>query len=199
MTACGGTDDGRALRAPGPDQTTTTVATTPSTTGAGADAGSSAGDEGGATPTTEPLRLSSSAIAEGGEFPVDHTCRGRDVSPPLLWTSVPPGTVELAVVVRDVDAEGFVHWVIAGLPPTTGGLAEATPPDEAVEAANDFGRPGWAGPCPPAGTHHYEIRVYALSQPSGVAAGQPGAEAAGLVEAAPALTSAVLSGSASAG
>ena len=59
----------------------------------------------------------SSAIPDGGEIPARYTCRGEDVSPPLLWTGVPSGTVELAVVVRDVDAEGFVHWVVAGLPP----------------------------------------------------------------------------------
>ena len=192
--ACGRGDDGRSLREPAPDQTTTTVATSLPPTTAGVDAGSAAGDGAVTSSTTEPLRLSSSAIGEASEIPVDYTCRGRDVSPPLLWTAIPPGAVELAVVVRDVDAEGFVHWVIAGLPPTTGGLAEGAPPAEAVEATNDFGRPGWAGPCPPAGTHNYEIRVYALSQASGVTDGQPGAEAAGQVEATPALMSAVLSG-----
>lgn len=195
-TACG-TDDGRTLRAPSADQTTTTVATS-QPTAAGVDAGSATGDEATAT-TTEPLRLSSTAISEAGEFPADHTCRGADVSPPLEWTAVPEGTAELAVVVRDVDAEGFVHWVVAGIPPDTAGLEEATPLATAVEATNDFGRPGWAGPCPPSGTHNYEVRVYALSQASGVTEGQAGAPAAAQVEATPALMSAVLSGWAAAG
>jgi len=199
--ACGDSADGRSLRTPRPDQTTTTVATSAAT--AGVDAGSAGSDGEGAStstaPTAEPLALSSSAIPEGGEVPARYTCRADDVSPPLLWTGVPAGTVEVALVVRDVDAEGFVHWVIAGLPPDLGGLAEGTPPAGAVEAANDFGRPGWGGPCPPAGTHNYEFRVYALAQPSGVVAGEPGADAAARVEAAPALASAVLSASASAG
>ena len=151
------------------------------------DAGSASAVDGDAASTTapaaEPLTLSSSAIADNGTIPARYTCRADDVSPPLLWQGVPAGTVELAVVVRDVDAEGFVHWVIAGLPPDVGGLAEGTPPAGAVEAANDFGRPGWAGPCPPAGTHTYEFRVYALSQPSGVVVGEPGSDAAGRVEA----------------
>jgi Raf kinase inhibitor-like YbhB/YbcL family protein len=193
VAACGGVGDGRALRAPSPDQTTTTVAPQAATT-AGVDAGSATGGGAGTTPATEPLRVSSTAIAEGGEIPADFTCRGRDVSPPLLWTAVPEGTAEIAVVVRDVDADGFVHWVIAGLAPTTGGLAEATPPAASVEAVNDFGRPGWSGPCPPAGTHNYEIEVYALSQASGVTDGQDGAGAAAQVEATPALMSAALSG-----
>jgi Raf kinase inhibitor-like YbhB/YbcL family protein len=180
--ACGAADDGRTLRPPEPDQTTTTSVAPPATTAAAA-----------------PLRMSSPTIAEGGVFPVDHTCRGRDVSPPLSWSGVPNGTVELAVVVRDVDEQGFVHWVVAGLPATTGGLAEATVPAGSAQAANDFGRPGWSGPCPPAGTHNYEIRLYALAQPSGVTPGQDGVAAATQVEAAPSLASAVLSASAGAG
>lgn len=182
VTACGAADDGRALRPPSPDQTTTTSVAPPATTLAAA-----------------PLRMTSPAVAEGGVFPIDHTCRGRDVSPPLSWTGVPTGTAELAVVVRDVDAPGVVHWVIAGLPATTGGLAEGTVPAGSVEATNDFGRPGWSGPCPTAGTHNYEIRLYALAQPSGVVPGQEGVAAATRVETAPSLASAVLSASAGAG
>jgi Raf kinase inhibitor-like YbhB/YbcL family protein len=191
---CGDDDDGRALRRPRADQTTTTTA---ASTTLGSDA--AAGGDPAASSSTEPVRLSSTAFGDGAEIPTDYTCRGDDLSPPLLWTGMPPATTEIAVVVRDVDAEGFVHWVIAGLPATVGGLAENTPPAEAVEATNDLGRPGWAGPCPPSGTHNYEIRVYALSQPSGITDGQPGPDAAAQVEATPALASAVLSGWARAG
>jgi Raf kinase inhibitor-like YbhB/YbcL family protein len=194
--ACGGESDGRTLRSPEPAQTTTTSAAT-----AGVDAGSEAADGAStsAAASVEPLALSSSAIEEGGVVPARYTCRGEDVSPPLLWTGVPAGTVELAVVVRDVDAEGFVHWVVAGLPPDLGGLAEGTVPAAAAQATNDFGRPGWSGPCPPQGTHTYELRVYALAQPSGVLAGEAGADAAAEVEAAPAVASAILSATANAG
>jgi Raf kinase inhibitor-like YbhB/YbcL family protein len=201
VAACGGSGDGRTLRTPQPDQTTTTVASRAAT--AGVDAGSASADDAAAASTTTTaaaaLALSSSAIPEGGAVPARYTCRADDVSPPLLWTGAPAGTVELALVVRDVDAEGFVHWVVAGLSPDLGGIAEDSPPAGAVEAANDFGRPGWAGPCPPAGTHVYELRVYALAQPSGVVAGEPGADAAARVEATPALASAVLSATATAG
>lgn len=193
--ACASTDDGRALRAPSADQTTsTTVATTLPPTTAGVDAGSAGGsDAAAATSPAEPMILTSPVIAEGGEVPVDNTCRGADRSPPLSWTPPPDGAVELAVVVRDVDADGLVQWVIAGIDPGTGGIAEATPPAGSVEATNDFGRPGWSGPCPTDDTHHYDIRVYALPQPSGITAGQPGDEAATAIETGPTLTSAVLS------
>jgi hypothetical protein len=190
VAACGN-DDGRTLRAPEPGQTTTTTVAT----SLPADA---TGEIDGGPPTTQPLRLSSPALADGAEIPVDHTCRGRDVSLPLQWTGIPEATVEIAVVVRDIDADGLVHWVVAGLPPSTGGLAEGTVPEGAVETDNDLGRPGWAGPCPPSGTHNYEITVYALSQASGLTAGQPGAEAAEQLELAATLMTAVLSGSATA-
>lgn len=172
---CG--DDGRELRPPSPDQTTSTTVPAQSTT---------------ALP--DQMVLSSPAIPQGGEIGIDHTCRGLDVSPPLTWTPPPETTVELAVVVRDVDAGGLVHWVVAGLPPGATGLEQGVVPPEAVEATNDLGHPGWSGPCPEAGTHTYEVRVYALAQPSGVTPGQPGSEAAAQVESTPAVMSAVLSG-----
>jgi Raf kinase inhibitor-like YbhB/YbcL family protein len=195
LAGCG--DDGRELRAPRPDQTTTTDT---ATTAPGGDAGlvGDGGGDAGDGPTTSlaQLRLSSSAFEDGGAIPVDHTCRGADVSPPLLWTGVPADTAELAVVVRDLDASGFVHWVVSGLPPTTGGLAQGTVPPEGVQAVNDFGRPGWSGPCPPAGTHNYQFVVYALAQPSGLTPGLPGEQAAQAIETASVRMSAALSGTA---
>jgi Raf kinase inhibitor-like YbhB/YbcL family protein len=199
LAACGDSKEGRVLRPPSPDQTTTSSTTAPAEEAGGADAGSASGDAGGSSTTRGPLQLSSSAIPAGGEIPLDHTCRGADVSPPLLWTGVPAGTAELAVVVRDMSAEGFVHWVIAGIPATTGGIAAGTPPDGAVEAANDFGRSGWAGPCPPSGSHDYEFVVYALAQPSGLTAAEAAPDAAARIEQTPALSSAALSATASAG
>jgi Raf kinase inhibitor-like YbhB/YbcL family protein len=184
ITFAGCSDDGRELRPPSPHQTTTTA--TP--TGA-------AGNESDAAPGTNTfaMRLSSPALTEGGEFPEHFGCRGEDVSPPLVWEGVPAETVEIAVVVRDADAGGFVHWVVAALDPTTGGLAEGTVPAGAVEATNDFGEPGWRGPCPPEGTHSYDLRVHALAEPSNIAAGETGSEAATAIESAPALGSAALS------
>ncbi len=200
FAGCG--DDGTELRSPSPDLTTTTASTTstsptPSTaptTDAGQ--GGVTGDAGGAAATaaTGVLELTSPAFAEGSTIPDEFTCIGDDVSPPLAWSGVPAGTVELALVLRDPDAEGFVHWVVAGLPAATGGLAKGNPPAGATEALNDFGRAGWSGPCPPSDVHHYDFRIYALSAPSGVAADTAAAEAADLVETAPVLASAALSG-----
>jgi Raf kinase inhibitor-like YbhB/YbcL family protein len=144
------------------------------------------------------MRLTSPAFGEGQPIPPEYTCVGDDVSPPVAWTGVPAGTVELALVVRDPDADGFVHWVVAGLPPDVGGMARGAPPSRAVEVLNDFGREGWSGPCPPSGTHNYDFRLYALAQPSGIVAGGDGAQAAERLESAAALASAALTGTAAA-
>jgi Raf kinase inhibitor-like YbhB/YbcL family protein len=190
--ACG--DDGRALREPRPDQTTTsTEAASAAVDDTAADPSVEPGSAGDALPVIpDELTLISPAFGDDEAVPERYTCRGAAVSPPLRWDTVPPETVELAVVVRDLDADGFLHWVIAGLSPDLGGLAEDTVPDGAVEATNDFGRPGWGGPCPPSGTHRYEIRIYALADSSGVEADQPGVDAVAAIEALPALRSAVL-------
>ena len=204
FAGCG--NDGTELRSPSPDLTTTTASTTASTTAttstpstAPATGDGPSGDAGGAASTastaaTGVFRLTSPAFTEGGTIPDEFTCVGDDVSPPLAWSGVPVGTVELALVVRDPDADGFVHWVVAGLPAATGGLAKGKPPAGATQALNDFGRAGWAGPCPPSDVHHYDFRIYALSAPSGVAAETAAAEAADRVETAPVLASAALSG-----
>jgi Raf kinase inhibitor-like YbhB/YbcL family protein len=200
LAGCG--DEGQELRAPDSDQTTTSASTT-STTAASSttDVAAGTGGEGGsaASPTTvTTLRLTSPAFSDGQSIPPEYTCVGEDVSPPLAWTGVPAATAELALVVRDPDADGFVHWVIGGLPPDIRGLTRGRPPSGAVQALNDFGRPGWSGPCPPSGTHNYDFRLYALADPSGIAADAEGADAAERLESAAVLASAALGGTAAA-
>lgn len=129
-----------------------------------------------------PFEISSGAFEPGEEIPVEYSCDGANLSPPLEWSGVPAGTQSLALVVDDPDSEppGFVHWVIYGIPPTSSGLpegvpAEATLPDGALQGTNDFAQypagtfPGGAainqvgydGPCPPS-AHRYAFTLYAL-------------------------------------
>ena len=133
------------------------------------------------TPAT--IRVSSPAFATGGRIPVRYTCQGADISPPLRWTSVPSTTKELALLMIDLNAPGgtFTHWVLAGIPPATRGMAAGRVPRGAVAGRNGFGKIGYGGPCPPAGKpHHYVIDLTALPKrlklspgfASGVLAGQ---------------------------
>lgn len=121
------------------------------------------------------ISLRSSAFADGDTIPRVYTCDGDDVSPPLDWSGVPSGAVELAVVVEDPDAPGgtFVHWVLWGLDAGQGGLAEGRVPAGVRQGRNDFGRVGWGGPCPPKGSdpHRYVFTLLALSDSLTVKAG----------------------------
>jgi len=166
--------DGRTLRAPEPGATAPpTAPTTPAT---------APGQAIGPGSSTASFLLTSTAFAPGEPIPVTYTCDGSNLSPPLAWGGVPEGTVELALTVVDPDANGFVHWVMAGIDPSVQAIAEGAVPDGAVQATNDAGRPGWTGPCPPRGApHHYVFTLYALAAPSGLRDGVRGRDALGTI------------------
>lgn len=164
-------DDGRALRAPAPGATA--PATASSTT-----APPAFDPPGRSQDTPSSLELTSAAFAPGAAIPGRHACSGENLSPPLSWTGVPAGTVELAITVTDADADGFVHWVLGGLSPALTALGEGAAPEGAVQARNDTSEFGWFGPCPPAGaSHRYVFTLYALGEPADLAIGVSGSEA----------------------
>ncbi|HEY8198567.1 MAG TPA: YbhB/YbcL family Raf kinase inhibitor-like protein [Candidatus Limnocylindrales bacterium] len=111
--------------------------------------------------------MSSSAFDAGGDIPPRFTCDGKDVSPPLAWSEVPDGTVAFLLTMRDPDAGDFLHWIAWNIPATIDGLdsdASGNMPHGVGEGRSDFGggRVGYRGPCPPSGTHHYVLTLYAL-------------------------------------
>jgi len=114
------------------------------------------------------IELTSTAFSPEGVIPRRHTCDGEDISPPLAWRGLPPGTKSLVLIADDPDAPAktWVHWVIYNLPAANGGLPENVPPENNVaggrQGRNDFGRIGYGGPCPPGGTHRYYFTLYAL-------------------------------------
>ena len=121
--------------------------------------------------------LTSSAFAEGGAIPTEYSCDGANVSPPLAWTGVPSGAAALVLTVDDPDARGFVHWIVLDIPAADGELLRGVAPTSASpqQGRNDFGKPGWGGPCPPSGNHHYRFTLTAIAQPLGLA-GEPGGD-----------------------
>lgn len=115
--------------------------------------------------------LSSAAFAHQGAIPSKYSCEGADLSPPLSWSGLPPGTRSLALIVDDPDAPDpaapkmtWVHWVLYNLPPAAPGLAEgaSTLPAGTLQGMNDWRRTGYGGPCPPIGRHRYFHKLYAL-------------------------------------
>jgi Raf kinase inhibitor-like YbhB/YbcL family protein len=111
------------------------------------------------------LELTSEAFDDGEPIPERYTCDGDDVSPPLGWSFVPEEARSLALIVHDPDAPSgdFVHWLAWNIDPASGRLDEGVPAPG--QGTNGFGRPGYAGPCPPPGhgAHRYFHRLYALA------------------------------------
>src|SRR5215467_8718185 len=100
---------------------------------------------GGAT-----MKITSSAFHEGGNIPSKFTCDGPDSSPPLQIAGIPPGAKSLVLIADDPDAPGglFTHWLIWNIPVQTSSIGEGSAP-KGVQGANDFGKSGYRGPCPP--------------------------------------------------
>ena len=84
--------------------------------------------------------------------------KGRNVSQPFIWHGVPAAAKSLVIVVGDPDAPDpaaprmtWVHWLVYNLPADTTGLPEAAQsfPAGTLDGLSDWGRAGYAGPCPP--------------------------------------------------
>lgn len=109
--------------------------------------------------------LTSPAFQNGEIIPVTLSCDGSDHSPQLDWMNPPEGTRSYALVVDDPDAPTgtFTHWILYDLPVGLTSLPEGAN-NLGKEARNDFGKPGYGGPCPPPkhGDHRYYFRLHAL-------------------------------------
>jgi len=116
---------------------------------------------------TTSLQLTSSAFTDNQPIPLQYTCDGENTNPPLAITGVPESAQSLALIVDDPDAPGgtWTHWTVWNIAPTTTEIAAHAVPDGAVEGTTSFGKPGYGGPCPPSGTHHYVFTLYALDTP----------------------------------
>ncbi len=115
------------------------------------------------------MSIASASFTPGQPIPKRFSSYGENISPELHWENVPAGTKSLAIVCRDPDAPGrtFTHWIIFNIPPDLQRLEEGVSGSARllsgiVEGQNDFGRVGYGGPRPPAGTHRYYFDIYAL-------------------------------------
>ena len=103
-------------------------------------------------------------------------CGGRNRSPQLSWANPPPGVKSFALVMHDGDAPiagGFYHWIAYNLPASTHDLPSGVELNADQLGNTSLGKPGYYGPCPPAGpAHHYTWTLYALGI-AHIAAGMP--------------------------
>lgn len=139
------------------------------------------------TPAREPgttfypsnLQMLTSPVFRGGShLPLDHTCDGKNVSPPLVFRNVPINAKSLAVkLTRESgkrDPKDKPHWTIFNLPPNLGGLPEGVDelPPGAFVVKGQGGTASYQGPCPTGDEATYLFWVFALDtmidDPNGV-------------------------------
>lgn len=120
------------------------------------------------------FEVESSAFSEGDTVPIEFTCDGDDVSPPLGWSGVPEGATELRISLRDPDAPSgtFTHWLVSGIDPSSSDVGQGMAPAGGTVETNSFGERAYGGPCPPPGDdpHRYIFTVEALDASGGVLA-----------------------------
>lgn len=142
---------------------------------------------GGAVPANEPptaarqplptgagdLAVTSPAFAAGGPLPVEFTCDGAGLSPPLQWAAGPPGTKSYALTLwHEAPDQVKSYWVVYGIPASVrslpkGGRAGGT------TGLNDKRRAEYDPMCSKGpGAKTYHITVYALAAAPRLAAAE---------------------------
>ncbi len=118
---------------------------------------------------SQDFTLTSEAFQNSGEIPNDFIAKnsGGNISIPLSWSNVPPGTGSFAIQMVDLNFRSppFVHWAISDIPATSTDLPAG------IDAGNDLVSPreaiganqavDYRGPNPPS-LHNYEITIYAI-------------------------------------
>jgi len=88
----------------------------------------------------------------------------------LAWSKPPAGTQSLALVLERVPSHGAakVYWILYNLPPDLRRIYGSVAPtavtvDLLRQCSNDFGLPGYQGPCGAMDKGKYRFRIYALN------------------------------------
>lgn len=99
-------------------------------------------------------------------IPVEYTCDGKNVNPPLEFFDVPKNTKSLVLIVDDPDSPTKVwnHWMLGNIPANTMKISENSVPKGSREGMNDFRKIEYGGPCPHSGIHRYQFKLFALDR-----------------------------------
>ena len=110
------------------------------------------------------LAPSSPAIGPDGKLPVEFTCDGAGVSPPLEWRAGPPGTKSYALVLwHEAPDQVKSYWLIHGIPADVTRLAKGSR-HVGTMGLNGKRRADYDPMCSKGpGLKSYHVTVYALS------------------------------------
>lgn len=106
--------------------------------------------------------LKSPTFEDGQEMPQKYGKKIENISPPLIWKSVPQGTKSFALSMVDYVSAGryYVHWLVCDISTNVRSLQEAAAGKAMPPATREL-KP-YAGPFPPSGAHTYEFTLSAL-------------------------------------
>jgi len=117
------------------------------------------------------LKINIPKFADGDWMPIEHTGRGKDISPDIRLSGIDDKAVSIAVTMDDADHPLFPnynHWVIWNLP-VSEIIPEGIPKGSTVESFGGakqgitYGRHRYKGPKPPfKAIHIYVFTVYTL-------------------------------------
>lgn len=123
------------------------------------------------------MRVTSTAFAHGGVIPIQFSCEGKEINPPLLFHEVPSEAKSLVLIMDDPDVPECVredrmwdHWVVFNIPSFITEVKEGSQPP-GVAGKNTSGGLAYQGPCPPDREHRYFFKLYALDQELSLAEG----------------------------
>lgn len=128
------------------------------------------------TTLKKTITLSSRSFPPNGDMPVDCSCRGKGVSPALMWETGPSAAKSYVILATDYDVPtptfpvfNLSHWTIYNLPASVRSIPEAVTGEQmrmlgGKIGKNSMGNLAFIAACPPAGRHAYIFRIYALDQ-----------------------------------
>jgi phosphatidylethanolamine-binding protein (PEBP) family uncharacterized protein len=119
-----------------------------------------------AKPQAGGLVVTSPAIAADGKLPVEFTCDGAAISPPIEWKPGPKGTACYALALwHEAPDRVKSYWVVHGIPASATSLPKGSR-SVGTTGLNDKGRAEYEPMCSKGpGVKQYHITIYALSSP----------------------------------
>lgn len=122
------------------------------------------------------ITLSSLSFPPNGDLPVDCSCRGKGISPALMWETNETAVKSYVILTTDYDVPSpmfsvfnLSHWVLYNLPASVRSVPAAVTTEQMQMLGgklgkNSMGDMTFIAACPPVGRHAYVFRIYALDQ-----------------------------------
>ena len=116
------------------------------------------------------LKFKCSGIDAQGQFLLEYTGYGQDISPEFVIENLSPSAQTIAITLEDLShpIKNFTHWIVWNIPATSiigKGILSGKNPELYKNAKQGlaYGWHRYAGPKPPKGKKHlYRFTLYAL-------------------------------------